>query len=76
MHAKYSKAAPDMTSTAPSGRHLSKVEKWQKIPHPTALSRISQQRFKSGSPNFAHSSGTVSPANSPDMTSLTASGQL
>ena len=64
---------PEMTSLAASGRHESKFEEWPKMLHPTALSRISQEHFKRGSPNFAPSLGTVSPKTLPDMTSLAVS---
>ena len=54
----YSTATPDMTSLATSvGSYR---EKNSKMPWPTALCRISPERFKLGSRNFTHLSRTIS----------------
>ena len=71
-----SKTTSDMMSPAASGHHLSKLEKWWEMPNLMAFSRICSERFKRGSHNFTESSGTVSPTNLPDMTSLAASDRL
>ena len=67
----YPKAIPDMTSLGTSDRNLSKYEKKPKMLPPTALSRISPERFKRGSQNYTLLSWTISPANLPyyDVTS-------
>ena len=65
-----------MTSSATSGRHLSKFKKRPKMPHSTTLCQISPERFMRVSRNFTHLSGIVSPTKVPDRTKLAASGRL
>ena len=71
-----SKSITDMTLPAVSDRHLSKFEKRPKMPHPTALGRISPEGVKRGSRNFMHLSGTASHRNQPDMPSLDSSSRI
>ena len=76
IHAKKSKATPDTTSPATSGRQLSKFEKRQKILRLIALDWISPEQFLRGSWNFTHLSGTIGLTNLPDMTSIAPSSRL
>ena len=71
----YSKVIPDMTSPATTGRHLSNFEKRLKMPPPTALGRISPERF-SEDHKIVHISAAVSLIYLQDMTWLAASGWL
>ena len=63
-------------SPATSGLHLSKLKNQPKMPHPTALGRMSPERFKQEFQNFTLFLETVSLTNLPDMTLLAASGRL
>ena len=74
---------PDNTLLAASSRlwnvikYCTQVHKTgPKLSHLTAHGRISPEWFKKGLQNFTSLSGTVSPTNLPDMTSLASSSRL
>ena len=71
----YSTATLDMASLFTSSRKLSWT-KSSKIQPSVASDGISRERFKRGSWDFTHLSGSITLTNMLDMTSWAASGQL